>query len=207
MWHSPSGMLRWSLLAVAYASMAALALFVSEFWFDRPAWAHPEPWFDMPKSVAHVYSAALGIALGGLVVVVTRRLVERATWAQELARALKPFARDLTGTGIVVVAVLSSVGEEFLFRGLLEPWLGLWLQAVLFGLLHQMRGPSRWAWAVWAGIVGLLFGVLFVPTGSFVGPILAHAVINGFNLNYLQSHDPELPRRGLGGLLGQRSRA
>jgi len=200
-------MLRWSLLAAAYASMAALALLVSEFWFDRPAWVHPEPWFELPKSVAHVYSAALGVALGGLVVVITRRLVERVAWAQELARALKPFARDLTGTGIVVIALLSSVGEEFLFRGLLEPWLGVWLQAVLFGLLHQMRGPSRWAWAVWAGIVGLLFGMVFVATGSIVGPIVAHAVINGFNLNYLQSHDPEPPRRGLGGLLGQRSRA
>lgn len=200
-------MLRWSLLAVAYAGMASLALVISELWLERPAWKHPEPWLVLRDAVGHVYSGALGIALGAIVVVSTRRLVDRFVWAQELARALRPFARDLSGTGIVVVAVLSSVGEELLFRGLLQPWLGIWLQAALFGVLHQMRGPSRWAWVGWASIVGLSFGAVFALTGSLLGPILAHALINGFNLNYLQNHDPETPRRGLGGLLGQRSRA
>jgi hypothetical protein len=51
-----------------------------------------------------------------------------------------------------------------------------------------------------------VFGVVFAATGSLLGPIVAHAVINGFNLNYLQNH-PEVSRRGLGGLLGHRSRA
>ncbi|HEY8946537.1 MAG TPA: CPBP family intramembrane glutamic endopeptidase [Polyangiaceae bacterium] len=200
-------MLRWSLLAIAYACMAGLALLVSELWMDRPAWLHPEPWFPLRGAARHAYSIACGVVLGVSVVVVTRRLVERFVWAQELARALRPFARDMTGTGIVVVAVLSSVGEELLFRGLLQPWLGIWIQALLFGVLHQMRGPSRWAWVAWASIVGLLFGAVFAATGSLLGPLCAHALINGFNLNYLQNHDPESPRRGLGGLLGQRSRA
>ena len=70
-----------------------------------------------------------------------------------------------------------------------------------------MKGPSRWAWVGWATVVGLLFGVVFVSTGSLLGPIAAHALINGFNLNYLQNHDPAPSRRGLGGLLGHRSRA
>jgi membrane protease YdiL (CAAX protease family) len=200
-------MLRWSLLAVAYACMAGIALLVSEFFQDRSAWMHPEPWFPLRGAVKHVYSLALGLALGALVVFVTRRLVERFAWAQELARALRPFARDLTGVGILMVALLSSIGEELLFRGLLQPWLGIWVQALLFGALHQLRGPSRWPWVAWASIVGLFFGAVFVATGSLLGPICAHALINGMNLNYLQNHDPEYPRRGLGGLLGQRSRA
>lgn len=200
-------MLRWSLLATAYACMGGLSLLVSELWMDRSVWLHPEPWFPLRGIVRHVYSIAFGVALGALVIVLTRRLVDRFAWAQELARALRPFARDLTGTGIVVVAVLSSVGEELLFRGLLQPWLGIWIQALLFGVLHQMPGRSRWAWVAWASIVGLLFGAVFAATGSLWGPLCAHALINGFNLNYLQNHDPESPRRGLGGLLGQRSRA
>jgi membrane protease YdiL (CAAX protease family) len=200
-------MLRWSLLAAAYASMGALALAVSEIVFSRSPWTHPTPWLHLPAPVAHAYSLALGIALGALVVVVTRRLVERAAWAQELANALRPFARGLSGIGIVVVALFSSLGEELLFRGLLTPAIGLWLSALLFGVMHQMKGPSRWAWVGWACVVGLLFGILFVSTGSLLGPIAAHAVINGFNLNYLQNHDPDFARRGLGGLFGQRSRA
>ncbi len=187
--------------------MGALALAVSEIVFSRSPWTHPTPWLHLPAPVAHAYSLALGIALGALVVVVTRRLVERAAWAQELANALRPFARGLSGIGIVVVALFSSLGEELLFRGLLTPAIGLWLSALLFGVMHQMKGPSRWAWVGWACVVGLLFGILFVSTGSLLGPIAAHAVINGFNLNYLQNHDPDFARRGLGGLFGQRSRA
>jgi membrane protease YdiL (CAAX protease family) len=199
-------MLRYGLLAIAYASMAALALGISELFLERSVWLHPEPWLGLHGPVTHAYSLALGLALGAFVVVGTRRMVERLSWAQELARALRPFARDLTGSGIVVVAALSSIGEELLFRGLLQPWLGLWLQALLFGLLHQMPGPSRWAWVAWASVIGLVFGAVFAATGSLLGPVVAHAVINGFNLNYLQSQ-PEVSRRGLGGLLGHRSRA
>jgi membrane protease YdiL (CAAX protease family) len=200
-------MLRYSLLAAAYASMGGLAFAISELWLGRSPLQYPSPWLTLPSGVAHAYSLALGLALGALVVVVTRRLVERAAWAQELASALRPFARGLSGVGIVIVALFSSLGEELLFRGLLVPALGLWLSALLFGGLHQMKGPSRWAWVGWACVVGLLFGVVFVSTGSLLGPIAAHALINGFNLNYLQNHDPDPSRRGLGGLLGHRSRA
>lgn len=200
-------MLRYGLLAIAYASMAVLALGVSELFLERSVWLYPTPWLGLEGAAAHVYSLALGVALGALVVFGTRRMVERLSWAQELASALRPFARDLSGGGILVVALLSSVGEELLFRGLVQPWVGLWLQALLFGLLHQMPGPSRWAWVGWASVIGLVFGAVFAGTGSLVGPVVAHAIINGFNLNYLQNHDPELSRRGLGGLLGHRSRA
>jgi membrane protease YdiL (CAAX protease family) len=53
--------------------------------------------------------------------------------------------------------------------------------------------------------MGLSFGALFELTGSLLGPIVAHALINCLNLAYLKSHDPEPRRRALGGLLGQRS--
>ncbi|HET9953601.1 MAG TPA: type II CAAX endopeptidase family protein [Polyangiaceae bacterium] len=198
---------RWSLLALAYASVAALALSLAEFVFERSAFTYATPWLKLPGVMTHVYSLALGVALGALVVFATRKLVDRAAWARELARALRPFARGLSGTGILLLALFSSLGEELLFRGLLQPSLGLWFQALLFGVLHQVSGPSRWAWVTWAGLVGLLFGMIFAATGSLLGPIAAHALINGLNLNFLQNHDPELSRRGLGGLLGQRSRA
>lgn len=186
--------------------MAGIALLIAGFAQDRAAWVHPEPWLRLPGLEGHVYSLVLGVVLGLIVVFITRRLVERVAWAQELARALRPFASGLSGGGILVVALSSSIGEEFLFRGLLQPWLGVGGQALLFGLLHQLRGPSRWPWVAWATLVGFLFGAVFSLTGSLLGPICAHALINGLNLNYLQNHDPE-PRRGLGGLLGHRSRA
>jgi hypothetical protein len=43
---------------------------------------------------------------------------------------------------------------------------------------------------------------MFQLSGSLLGPVVAHAVINGLNLSYLRAHDPQA-RRELGGLLGQ----
>jgi membrane protease YdiL (CAAX protease family) len=106
----------------------------------------------------------------------------------------------LSSLGVVGLALLSAVGEELLFRGVLQPGIGLLGQAALFGLLHQMPGPSRWVWSLWATLVGLLLGAAFELTGTLTGPIVAHALVNGLNLSYLKQTDL-VPERALGGLL------
>ena len=49
--------------------------------------------------------------------------------------------------------------------------------------------------------MGLLFGEVFAMTGSLLGPLLAHALINHSNLRFLRDNGPAAPRRPLGGLL------
>jgi len=161
------------------------------------------PWLPLETPRDVLYSLGLGTCFGLLVAIGTRYAVPRFAWARDLHRELRPLTQGLSGLGIVALAVTSSLGEELLFRGLLQPWLGLWLSALLFGVLHQLAGPSRWIWAGWATVVGLLLGAIFALTGSLAGPLAAHALVNGLNLSYLKQHDPE-PRRGLGGLLGSR---
>jgi len=39
---------------------------------------------------------------------------------------------------------------------------------------------------------------MFQLTGSLVGPVVTHAVVNGLNLAYLKHHDPKPPPRVLG---------
>ena len=46
---------------------------------------------------------------------------------------------------------------------------------------------------------------MFQLTGSLVGPIIAHALVNAVNLVYLKNYDPAPQRKALGGLLGERS--
>jgi membrane protease YdiL (CAAX protease family) len=72
--------------------------------------------------------------------------------------------------------------------------MGLLPQALLFGLAHQMPGPSRWIWVSWALLVGLALGALYAFTGSLLGPVVAHAVVNGLNLHFLKHHMPVVPR-------------
>jgi membrane protease YdiL (CAAX protease family) len=94
---------------------------------------------------------------------------------------------------IVLTAMLSSLGEEMFFRSFLTPWVGVIPQALLFAVLHQVPGPSRWVWVSWAAVAGLAFGGLYWAVGSLSGPLLAHAVINAVNLAHLRDHEP-LPR-------------
>jgi len=190
-------MLRWG--AAAYALLGVLALVVADLWRNGSAFVHPEPWLSLDPTARHVYSALLGVAFGALVVACTRSAVARFGWAKGLHAALRPFARGMSPSTILVLAGLSSFGEEMLFRGLLGPAIGVIPQALLFGAAHQITGPSRWVWVAWATVVWLALGAMFQLTGSLLGPLLAHALVNALNLAYLKSHDPA-PRHGLGGL-------
>jgi CAAX protease family protein len=186
-------MIRWGRFAGAYALMGGVALAL--IWARGTPLLHPPrrtylDEFVLDDGSAHAWSLAAGLGFGLIVVVLSRISVQRFDWARRLHRELRPFALGLDATGIVVLALLSAAGEELLFRGLLQPWMGLWLQALLFGLVHQMPGPSRWIWVSWALAVGLVLGVLFELTGSLLGPIAAHALVNGLNLKFLKTHEP-----------------
>jgi len=191
-----SSMIRWGRFAGAYALMGGVALAL--IWASGTPLVNPAPRVVFPGvsldgGSAHLWSLLGGVLFGALVVALSRLTVQRFDWARRLHLELRPFARGLDTTGIVVLALLSSAGEELLFRGLLQPWMGLVPQALLFGLVHQMPGPSRWIWVSWALLVGLALGALFELTGSLAGPLAAHALVNGLNLNFLKHHEPVSP--------------
>ncbi|MEZ4231445.1 MAG: CPBP family intramembrane glutamic endopeptidase [Polyangiaceae bacterium] len=194
-------MSRWGRYAAAYVGLALLAVVIG-VWRGESLVTLPDAWLTVTPS--HAWSAGAGLLVGLLVVVLTRVSVVRFGWARQLHRDLRPVARGLSPVGLLVLAVLSSLGEELLFRGALQPLAGVWIQALVFGLVHYVPGPSRWVWAAWAALIGLVLGLVYAATGSLLGPLLAHALINGVNLRFLKHHDPDPRPRNLGGLLGQR---
>jgi membrane protease YdiL (CAAX protease family) len=184
--------------AGGYVLLAVLATALAVALRDGVPWVHPDPWIaelsprdgGVPLPLALGSSALLGLTVATGIITFTRVTVPRFAWAQRLHAELRPVARDLTVGQILVIAGLSSLGEELLFRGLLVPLAGVVPAAMLFGLAHQIKGPSRWVWTGWATAVGLLLGAVFALTGSLVGPLLAHAIVNAANLTYLRDHDP-----------------
>lgn len=178
-------------VAAGYALLATLATALALALRDGMPWVHPSPWVPMSLPVGLAASALLGVVFASAIILSTRIAVARFQWARRLHRDLRPVARDLSAGQILLLAGLSSLGEELLFRGLLTPVAGVVISSVLFGLAHQMKGPSRWVWAAWATGVGLALGAIFALTGSLVGPLLAHAIVNAANLLYLRDHDPE----------------
>lgn len=173
-------------LVVGYSLLATLACGIAIIAWGELPFTHPRPWWSMPAAGAAAISGALGLTLASGVIAFTRLAMLRFSWAQRLSAELRPVAKALSLPQILVIAGLSSLGEELLFRGVLTSWLGVLPSAVLFGLAHQMRGPSRWVWIAWATGVGLALGCIFAATGSLVGPLVAHAVINAVNLSFLR---------------------
>lgn len=86
------------------------------------------------------------------------------------------------GVNIVVIALLPALGEELLFRGVLQrifsSWsgnrhTGIWVAAFLFSAMHmQFYGffPRM--------LLGALFGYFLVWSGSLWVPVIAHFVNN-----------------------------
>lgn len=127
----------------------------------------------------------LGLALGLGVVGLTRLATRRFQWARDLHASFRDLLGPLTAREIVILALASAIGEELLFRGALLPWLGVWLQAAVFALLHVGPGRRFLPWTASAFALGLAFGLLARWTGNLGGPIAAHFAINYLNLRYI----------------------
>lgn len=196
---------RWSVVAFAYLLLAVAATAMATVWRMHSIVSLEHPWLPLDDALsAHLFSGLLGLCFGAVVVLLTKPLILKFDFAARLHSELRPLALSLSTQMVAVLATTSAIGEELTFRGLLLPWIGLVPQAVLFGFLHQTNGSSRWVWMAWATLMGLLLGAMYQLSGSVVGPIVAHCIINWLNLLFLQRHDPRRGRRALGGLLGQR---
>lgn len=191
-------------IAILYAAATLFAAGVATMVRDGEPLRHPSPWLLLGERASIGASVGMGALLTVLVVASTRVTVRRFEWAKRLSAELRPFPKSLSLAQVVTLAILSSVAEELFFRSVLAPWFGVTASSLLFGLVHQVKGQSRWYWAGWATLVGLGLGSIFVLTGSLWGPLLAHAAINGINLAFLRDSEPDAQRKHHGGLLRAR---
>jgi len=112
---------------------------------------------------------------------------ERETQAEELTKFFTTF--NSTGDflfGLLVIAILPAIGEELVFRGMLQPelfrfsgnqHLAVWISAIVFSAFHmQFYGfvPRMF--------LGALFGYLYLWSENLLLPIIAHFINNGFSV-------------------------
>jgi len=84
---------------------------------------------------------------------------------------------------VVVIALASGVAEETIFRGALQPHLGLIITSILFGLMHFPLSRFMIPWTMFAIVMGFILGGLYDYTGhNLIAPITAHFLINLVNL-------------------------
>ncbi len=115
--------------------------------------------------------AVLGLAAGLLI-----WLSVRAVKAFQRSRSMRVLEVLYGATWLqaFLLCAVAAFAEELLFRGALQPDLGVWATALLFGLLHAY-GKLYIVVAVLAGIV---LGFLYQLSGSLPAAIAAHAVYN-----------------------------
>lgn len=115
-------------------------------------------------------------------------------WAREREDALMGLTKVLTNfttpgnllLGFIVIAVLPGIGEELVFRGLIQNefkrgtgnvHLAIWVSAFLFSAIHM-----QFFGFVPRMMLGALFGYLYHWSGNLLIPMFAHFFHNGFTL-------------------------
>ncbi len=126
-----------------------------------------------------------GLLLGLIVVAGSAAWTRLLPSGRAVSRFLGQAIGRVTLAQSTVLAIVSGLGEEMLFRGALQPEVGLVVASLLFGLMHLV---PRWPialWSLYAVAIGFVFGWVFETTGSLWAPVIAHAVVNGINLPIL----------------------
>jgi hypothetical protein len=104
--------------------------------------------------------------------------------------AIVPLFRDCDLWQLATIAALAGLGEEALFRGVIQraaehfsssTGIGLTIGSVLFGLAH----PISKTYTVLATLVGFYLGGLLLATDNLLAPICTHAVYDFIALIYL----------------------
>lgn len=155
------------------------------------------PWADLAFSaVALALSGGATVVLGALLMLLA---LIRPGWFQEAEAQVRPLIEMLfrgRGPGpIIALCALAGIGEELLFRGVLQVWLagpiGAWpavvLAAIVFGLLHYL---SHTYFALAVGL-GIYLGALYQLSGNLVVPILVHALYDGIAVAYMLRHSDD----------------
>jgi uncharacterized protein len=127
------------------------------------------------------------------------------TIASILDKSLIPLFQGCGLVELAIVAALAGVGEESLFRGVIQAgvaneiggasgvWLGLVISAAVFGLLHPMTP----IYALLAALIGLYLGWLWLATGNLATPIITHGLYDFLVLLYLVTTNGDRPQKVL----------
>jgi uncharacterized protein len=112
---------------------------------------------------------------------------EREDLAAELTKFFTTF--ETTGDfilGLFVIALLPAIGEELVFRGMLQPEFyrasgnhhaAIWITAFIFSAFHM-----QFFGFVPRLLLGAFFGYLYVWSGNLWMPMVAHFINNGFSV-------------------------
>ncbi len=169
---------RYSLLWLSLASAAiyvTLTLVIFHFFHDAP-----------PASMfAHGFDAPFQLLTGAAFGVIAAGIISLVVWRTPISEILRDYAivdlvlkMRFSRFDRIQISLFAGVGEELLFRGTLQPVLGIWLTSLIFAGLH---GYFKFN-SLWHILFGLIMFCLSVGLGllyewaGLIAAMTAHAV-------------------------------
>lgn len=150
-------------------------------------------WIGLPLPAGEIGPGILwGSAAAGLLAVANLSLLRwgGSVWPGGALRhvceaIVRPLFEHVRLWQIVLVSALAGLGEELLFRGVIQPLTGLVAASVLFGAIH-IGGRTLIGYGIWAACIGALMGGLTLVTGGLTAAIVAHGLYDALALAYVR---------------------
>jgi membrane protease YdiL (CAAX protease family) len=140
------------------------------------AFGQPGVWSTLRPAGLFSWQTALAGLLGLVIGAVVAALVIHWRPLHILVKRLNGLVawETLRTSDYIAIALMAALGEEPLFRGALQPLIGLVPAALLFGVLHATSA----AHVILACLLGLLLGWLYRWSGNLWPSIAAHLTID-----------------------------
>ena len=165
-------------------SLAGVALFVGLFININPFDKLHFTWIAVRGGVLPV-----SIPLLLFVLLLKSKSLRFQNEVLQLKRRLGKFFKQCTLLQFLLISISAGVGEEFLFRGLLQEglihlvgaWPALIITGVLFGMAHWVSNY----YFIYATFMGMFLGALYWQSGNLLAPIICHALYDFVVLIFL----------------------
>jgi membrane protease YdiL (CAAX protease family) len=187
--HSRQLLVRALLLEGALCGIAVIWAFLQDI-----------PW--RPALTPTLADCVTGISAGLLLLIINYVAIEYGSRYSSFLRTIRRLIEEdvsqifkhVNLVAVVLIAIVSGVAEELFFRGVLQAQIGIWLTSVIFGLAHIWKKTAV-LYGIYATIIGLLFGGMYMWSGSLWVPMLAHVVNNFVAILYYMHYiiKPESP--------------
>ena len=156
----------------------------------------------VPQGV--IIGLAIGLLIGLVVpVIMIRRHPDTADKQLEAIRFLLP-TTIAQRWAFVLVCLTAGIAEEWIYRGFVlhflvsaipavNGWIVVLAAAAMFGIAHAYQGKVGTALT---GVLGFLFGLLYIGTGSLLLPMILHALLDLRIFLLLPVHSAKQPTIG-----------
>lgn len=157
------------------------------------------PWHDIEVSPRVLAWSVFATA--PLILLLALLGTDRWSWLREITRLIEqlivPLFAHAPAGSVLLVSILAGVGEELLFRGVIQaglegplgPLAALVVASVLFGMAHAITP----AYFVLATFMGAYLGLLYHYTGNLFVVVVVHALYDWIAIRYYLWRHGQVP--------------